>query len=249
MKLNGIELQILVRGRPITQYAHGWPEQIFVEGREGSEYEIEIRNTTAGRIEAVVSVDGLSVIDGKEAGSASTGYLLNPYETVRIPGWRLDGAQVAKFAFSGKQKSYATQMTGDARNNGVIGVMAFREARPILNYAPISYDMFRGLTPQNVPSWTTCSSTIAPSSADTTFVGASMNMPQNSLGTAFGEAVSFTTHQVTFSRGAAFATLIIRYDNKTGLKQRGIIVGRPKHRHEPQAFPAMGCVPPSGWVG
>ena len=125
MILNQVEMTVHVKGRPITEYNHRG--QTFVEGRDGSEYEIEIRNRTAGRIEAVLSVDGLSVIDGKPAGASSSGYMIDAGQTVLIPGWKLDDSTVAKFAFAGKGESYATKMTGDSRNNGVIGVMAFSE--------------------------------------------------------------------------------------------------------------------------
>lgn len=126
MNHNNIEMAILVKGRPITEYRHRG--QIFVEGRNGSEYEIELRNNTPGRIEAVLSVDGLSVTDGKAAGDQSSGYMIEPRSAIRIPGWTLDNQQVAKFAFTGKQDGYATQMSGgDSRNNGVIGIMVFTE--------------------------------------------------------------------------------------------------------------------------
>ncbi len=125
MNHNQIELAVLVKGRPITEYNHRG--QVFIEGRAESEYEIEIRNNSYGRVEAVLSVDGMSVIDGKAAGVQSSGYLIEARQSIRIPGWTLDKDNVAKFAFSGKGESYATQMTGDARNNGVIGVMAFAE--------------------------------------------------------------------------------------------------------------------------
>lgn len=123
-----VDFYIIVKDKQITEYAHRG--QTYVEGREGSEYELEIKNKTSGRIEAIISVDGLSIIDGKTAGLSSSGYLLNAYETIRIPGWKVDSKVAAKFAFSGKKESYATQMSGgDSRNNGVIGLMAFAEKR------------------------------------------------------------------------------------------------------------------------
>lgn len=128
-----IDFSIIVKDREITEYTHRG--QTFVEGREGSEYEIVIKNKTAGRIEAVVSVDGLSIIDGKTAGLSSSGYLLNAYETIKIPGWKVDNSVAAKFAFSGKKESYSTQMNGgDSKNNGVIGLMAFGEKTKPLKY-------------------------------------------------------------------------------------------------------------------
>ena len=142
MKHNNVELSLLIKGRPITEYHHRG--QVFVEGRDSSEYEVEIRNNSNVRIEAVLSVDGLSVIDGKPAGNQSSGYLIEANKSIRIPGWTLDNANVAKFAFAGKQESYATQMSGDSRNNGVIGVMAFSEkyTPPVYQYTQPFYNPF-----------------------------------------------------------------------------------------------------------
>jgi hypothetical protein len=147
MQNNNIELEVLVKGRPITEYRHRG--ETFIEGREGSEFEILIRNRNAFRIEAVVSVDGLSVLDGKDAGPASSGYLVEANGSLAIPGWTLDNASVAKFQFSGKDGSYAAAATGSARNAGVIGLLAYREAPAIRPHYDIpsyySKGGFRGI--------------------------------------------------------------------------------------------------------
>lgn len=162
MNHNQVSVTILVKGRPITEYYHRG--QAFVEGRVGSEYEIEVHNHSYARLEAILSVDGLSVTDGKAAGNQSSGYLIDAHGTLRVPGWTLDHQNVAKFAFAGKQGSYATQMTGDTRNNGVIGLMAFRE-----RYRPPS----RGVYP-----WYAAGASVAPPA------GAPMPQAFGSLGIA-----------------------------------------------------------------
>src|ERR1019366_1219172 len=127
---NNIEMTILIKGRPITEYSHRG--QIFVEGRAASEYTIRVKNKTSGRVEAIVSVDGLSVTDGKTAGPTSGGHMLNAYEEIEIPCWIVNSGTGAKFSFSGKQHSYSTEVSGgDSNNTGVIGVMAFSEKRPV----------------------------------------------------------------------------------------------------------------------
>jgi hypothetical protein len=90
--------------------------QTYVEGRDGSEFEIEFVNNNAHDVEAILSVDGLSVTDGKPAGSDSTGYMVPARGRVRIPGWTLDSKQVANFFFAGaKGGSYAEQSGQDDR--------------------------------------------------------------------------------------------------------------------------------------
>ena len=139
---NNIEMTVLIKGRPITEYQHRG--KIYVEGRGGSEYELRVRNKTGGRIEAVISVDGRSITDGKVAGPESGGYMLKAYETITIPGWLVDAQTQAKFAFAGKQDSYSTEMSGgDATNNGVIGIMVFSEKYqpPVYTPSPIYHPL------------------------------------------------------------------------------------------------------------
>ena len=122
---DNVTLRVLVKGRAIQEYPH--EGSTYVEGRQGSAYALQICNNNPHRIEAVISVDGLSVIDGKEAGLHSTGYVIEAFRTVTIPGWKLNGTEAAAFEFGAKDDAYATGVTGSSRNTGVIGVMAFRE--------------------------------------------------------------------------------------------------------------------------
>lgn len=148
MLLNNFEIRVLVKGRPINEYPHNGKR--FIEGRDGSNFEIEFINRTNVRVEAVLAVDGLSVIDGKDAGPQSSGYLVDAYGSVRIPGWKLTDEQVAAFVFSGKKQSYAQQSTGSARNTGVIGALVFAE-KPV--HRPIHHTygggIMRGMTPMS----------------------------------------------------------------------------------------------------
>jgi hypothetical protein len=101
-------------------------ERNLIVGQEGQRYEIIVRNQTGGRYEAVGSVDGLDVIDGLPAHFEKRGYVLEPYGTLRIEGWRRSQTEVAAFRFGRVSESYAARTTGD-RNVGVIGVVFFAE--------------------------------------------------------------------------------------------------------------------------
>lgn len=121
------ELNLLVSGRAITEYEH--QGNIFVEGRKGSEFEVEFKNKTAKRVLVVPSVDGKSVIDGKTATVESKGYIVDPWKSIKIPGWTLDHSAVAKFTFEDKEKSYAAAIAteGESVQSGVVGVIVFNE--------------------------------------------------------------------------------------------------------------------------
>jgi len=101
----------------------------YVLGEHGARYTIRVTNPSSRRVEVVVSVDGLDVIDGKAAGFGKRGYVINPYSEVRIDGWRTSYSTVAAFRFGRVADSYAAR-TGSARNVGVIGVAVFAEREP-----------------------------------------------------------------------------------------------------------------------
>lgn len=100
----------------------------FVVGEPGRRYAIRIDNHSPYRFEAVVSVDGLDVVDGREASLDKRGYILHPGGTTLIEGFRTSTTEVAAFRFGSVGTSYAAQSTGSARNVGVIGVALFAEA-------------------------------------------------------------------------------------------------------------------------
>jgi len=99
----------------------------FVTGLAGHRYSIAIKNHSPGRIEAVVSVDGLDVIDGQPASLQKRGYLLDPYGDLEIDGFRTSTSEVAAFRFGSVRNSYAARKHGNTRNVGVIGVAVFHE--------------------------------------------------------------------------------------------------------------------------
>lgn len=116
----------------------------YVHGNAGTRYTIRVSNPTAQRVEAVVSVDGLDVIDGESGDLRKRGYVVPPYGEVRIEGWRTSLADVASFRFSAVKGSYAGKK-GKARNVGVVAVAIFAEqAQPEIIYddtePPDDYD-------------------------------------------------------------------------------------------------------------
>lgn len=99
----------------------------FVVGKHGSNYSIVLKNRCKSRLEVVLSVDGLDVLDGKTASFPKRGYVIAPDETLEIKGWRTSPETVARFQFSTVAGSYANLAHGDHRNVGVIGMAVFTE--------------------------------------------------------------------------------------------------------------------------
>ena len=101
-------------------------DRTFVVGQAGQRYSIVLENHTSHRFEAVGTVDGLDVINGKPGNFDSRGYVLLPFATLEIEGFRTSTSAVAAFRFASVADSYAAQ-TGSARNVGVIGIAFFGE--------------------------------------------------------------------------------------------------------------------------
>ncbi len=98
----------------------------YVHGSNGGRYTIRVTNPTDTRIEAVVSVDGIDVIDGETGDLRKRGYVVPAHGQVLIEGWRTSLSDVAAFRFSSVKSSYAGKK-GKARNVGVIAVALFAE--------------------------------------------------------------------------------------------------------------------------
>ena len=69
----------------------------FIVGEEGRRYSIELRNRTEFRLEAVLSVDGLDVIDGAAGRSGKRGYVIDPHRDLVVEGFRQSLGAVAAF--------------------------------------------------------------------------------------------------------------------------------------------------------
>jgi hypothetical protein len=98
----------------------------YIVGEHGDRYIIQIKNHTSERLEAVATVDGLDVVDGRPGTVSKRGYVVRPFETLRIDGFRQSEQTVAAFRFGSVRDSYASKK-GKGRNVGVIGVALFHE--------------------------------------------------------------------------------------------------------------------------
>jgi len=121
-----ISLEILVNNRPITQHNHN--KRIYIEGRSGSEYSIKIKNDNNVSVYAIISVDGISVIDGLPASENSIGFLVEKKSFITVPGWIVSEKAAAKFKFSEVKNSYSETLdTNNTNNLGVIGCIVIAE--------------------------------------------------------------------------------------------------------------------------
>ena len=121
-----VDVQIVDRslGRVLPAYRHhGTP---YVAGQPGNRYAVQMVNRTGARVLVVLSVDGVNAISGETAAVNQTGYVLAPYSSAEITGWRKSMNEAAAFYFTSLADSYAAR-TDRPDNVGVIGVAVYRE--------------------------------------------------------------------------------------------------------------------------
>jgi len=258
------ELQVLISGAPARTFRHDG--ETFVLGHLGERYTLRVVNHSGRRVEAVVSVDGRDVIDGRPGDwHGKRGYLVPAWSSVDIDGWRISQRQAAAFRFSTVSDSYAAK-TGNAREVGVIGVAIFPErwyppsplypsphapwngglhddleGRDRGNSAPRAEENGSGPTAPALPS-----EPLAHKSAE-----------RPGLGTEFGEPVSSQVTEVPFERALQRPEVVIgaRYDDRDGLVALGIEVDggamtEAQFRHGAEPFPVVDrgyAAPPPGW--
>lgn len=203
-------VEIIMNGVSQPVYSQG--SQAFVAGSYGSAYQIRVTNRSGRRIEAVVAVDGRDVVTGQPVRPRQhRGYIIAPYGSTSIDGFRSSTASVAAFRFATIPQSYAWR-TGTSWGIGTIRVWVFEERRRMVRRHP-------PMLPNGAPS------------ASARRGGRDMaaeSAPQ-AMGTQYGEQrwspVSYTTFVRSSSRPQR--TLGIRYNSYEMLAAAGIIAPAP----------------------
>jgi hypothetical protein len=137
LEMESVSVEIISEGNHLIKHAKNGEN--YFEAPESGEYIIRVSNKTWGRKEIVVSVDGLSVMDGEEASFETRGYIIPSYSHIDIRGWRRTDNDVASFTFDRKESSYSAQIGKGTNNVGVIGVAVFNEKRAY-SYWDLQYD-------------------------------------------------------------------------------------------------------------
>ncbi|KAB7630073.1 hypothetical protein [Stenotrophomonas rhizophila] len=217
-------------GQALTQYRQDG--QRWIAGQQGHRYSVRLRNGSAERVLVVLSVDGLNAISGEVAAPHQTGYVLNPWQTTDIHGWRKSADEVAQFVFTDPDRSYAGR-TGRPANIGVIGVAVFHEA------GRVSWEAAPAVAG---PADAKARPQARSSTIESARVTGSTTAPAPQLGTGHGQREQSRVRNTAFERDTAYPAqqVQVRYDSERNLVARGIIarVNAPV-RDEPQAFPGQ----------
>lgn len=242
--------------------------EYWVAGTPGATYSVAVANGSSGRMMAVMSVDGVNVLNGQTASVEQTGYVFDGYQRYEVTGWRKSNQEVAAFEFVASPASYAAR-TGRPANVGVIGVALFKERlyQPPVSVAPPIYryganggydapDDRKNMTAEAAAD--SASSRAAPAPSQSTPQSAKRSEShamREKLGTGHGEREWSQVTNTSFDRAQSSPneTIRIRYDSRENLLAMGVIQQPYQHRpwnRTPNAFPeSLGFVPdpPGFW--
>ncbi|MCB9545756.1 MAG: hypothetical protein H6706_07810 [Myxococcales bacterium] len=254
-------------GAPLATFNHRG--QTYVVGQYGLRYNVRVVNRTGARIEAVVTVDGRDVVTGEHGSYQNRGYVIDPYGSVTVEGFRQSHSQVAAFRFTSPGDSYAGRR-GSVRNNGVIGVAVFREktyrprpqpiARPRrysrgdeLRKQRADLDMLEGEDVADARAGAAAAEASPAPDVATRGGGGYGRMSRRpaaparqNLGTQYGESMYSSVVEVPFQRrsGRPDTVLSLYYDDWDGLRAKGVPVDPPYYSGTPDPFPRRFAPPP-----
>ena len=236
-------------GQWLPQYGHRG--DTWVAGTPGHRYSVRLTNTTSERVLVVLSVDGVNAVTGQTAAPSQAGYVLAPWETTEIAGWRKSLDDIAQFVFTDLGDSYAAR-TGRPRNVGVIGVAVFQEARPRY-YPPAPPPIARGYdhTRELGSSERRAAAPAAAADAIAEESNAKGTVTQ-SIGTGHGQREWSPVGRTEFVRAGRSPTQVtqLRYDDHHRLVALEVIPHRyphPRFSNRPEAFPNGFVADPPGY--
>ena len=143
-----VDVQIRVDGQAAPLYwSPNGDQRHYFQAFAGRNYSLVLRNNTSRRIAVLLAVDGLNAVNGERTnfGANEAMYVLSPYESATIRGWRTSLDEVRRFVFVDERRSYA-ERTGQANSDmGWLRVLAFREQTP--------FGWFQNQVRPNDPRW------------------------------------------------------------------------------------------------
>lgn len=234
-------------GEWLREYRHrgqGW-----IPGTPGHRYGVRLTNTSAERVLVVLSVDGVNAVTGETAHPAQTGYVLAPWQSTEVAGWRKSYEDIAQFVFTDLPDSYAAR-TGRPDNVGTIGVAVFRERQQYPVY-PAAPPIARGDMRDHEKSARAQSPAPAAaesSAADSAYGG----IARQRIGTGHGAREWAPVGRTGFERASRHPAQLtqLRYDDIDTLASLGVVPRpRPYWRQPegPQAFPDGFVADPPRW--
>ncbi len=249
------EMEILINGRSVKEYFHD--HKTYIEGRKGSVFSINLRNNSSEKALFIPTVDGLSVMNGKDGSFDSRGYILDAYSSMKIDGWRLSNDEVAEFYFSSVADSYRHRK-GKGNSVGSIAVVVFREKEkehfcwkdnvyptPYIPWKPDDYP--KPWLPLNEPDISPriynlrndSGNYLLDMSTETAAASSMKCYSSQDVGTGFGHTKRSEVISVYFDKeNSPDAVLELFYNSREQLSKIGVDFNRRRYSiSEPNSFP------------
>jgi len=254
-----VDVQVLVEGRNAPLYlAPGRSDREYFQAFQGRNYSLVLHNNSGRRVGVLIAVDGLNVVSGRQSSLSPNEamYVLDPWETATINGWRTSTSEIRRFVFVDEQRSYA-ERTGQANGDlGWIRVLSFAEA---VRYRPYDEPQVRRGWPESdgldgpragspTPPPESSPTLRKPDSAPRTQMGFDSPREDNSNpGTGWGDRSWDPVHRTWFDP-QPYATdhLVLRYEYASGLRALGIDV-RNRNRLWQRERGELGFAQPPRW--
>lgn len=248
-----VDLQVIDRetGEAARVWRHAG--KLYVAGRPGARYNLRVTNNSSGRVLVVMSVDGVNVLTGETAGYNQRGYILRPYVSTDVSGWRKSDTEVAAFNFAPLSQSYAAR-TGRPNDVGVIGIAAFteREVAPVAVSPAVpqyrerrAYESLDESAPAGRMAAPAPVAAPPPTSARAAPMAESAQRSER-LGTGHGAREWSPVATVAFQRATPYPQFVsrIEYDSYDNLVANGVIPRTRPIPSQPRPFPSeRGYVP------
>ena len=227
-RLVDVELVNRSLAQPLPSYQHRG--NVWVAGRPGNRYAVRMSNRSGQRVLVVLSVDGINAVSGETAATGQTGYVLGPWQTTEITGWRKSMTEAAAFYFTALPDSYAAR-TDRPDNVGVIGVAVFREREPAVSQIDRSEARDGAAESRAAPAAAAPSNTAKAAGA----------VRDERLGTGHGEREYAPTTHTSFERASERPAEVVRlrYDSYENLLAGGIVQAPRRIPVAPDPFPGF----------
>ena len=137
--LVGVSVEVEGRDTPLYLAPDG-SGRYYLEAERGARYAIRLDNRSHERLGVALTVDGLNVISGERSPQPWRSwlgrdpgrmYVLGPWDSVLVQGWRTSLEDVRRFTFVDEKRSYAARSGKANAKMGWIEVVVYRERRPI----------------------------------------------------------------------------------------------------------------------
>ena len=233
---NIVDVQIRTSGDTAPLFFRpGTNDRHYFQAFKGRNYSVVIRNTTGRRVGVLLAVDGINVVNGDRSSLSRNEpmYVLDPWESAEISGWRTSLNEVRRFVFVDEQRSYA-ERTGQSNGDlGWIRVLAFREAgsnawwqggRPDVNDGREAVPFSGKAMPRNQAA-----PQLKPMSPGDRSMAEGFGDEGDNPGTGWGDR-NYDPVQRTRFEGERVATdhIVFRYEYASGLRALGIVPRRAR---------------------